>query len=323
MRSLLQIAILLWTLSSFAQGPYSPAANQLGTTAIHKDSSLFVGWVATAKIQRGKQNIEKTNSDTTSVGSKSSANGIADGNVISLGDGGIATLQFTGTIFNGLGPDFAVFENAFNSTFLELAFVEVSSNGVDFFRFASQSLTDTNSSVGSFGSVEPTNVHNLAGKYQANFGTPFDLEELKNKVGLDVNNIHWVRIVDVVGTLNDSLAKRDSQGRKINDQFPTEFPSGGFDLDAIGAIHLKPVGLNKLKKRESISVYPIPADNELTVKSSEWRNANYQIFSLDGKLLETGILNKNKIDFKKNYSGFNILKLDKNNATITSKIIFR
>ena len=183
-------------------------------------------------------------------------------------------------------------------TFLELAFVEVSSDGNNFFRFNSVSLTPTNTQVGGFGVLDTTNLHNLAGKYCAGYGTPFDLEELKDVNSLlDVNSITHVRIIDVVGYVqpadfsgdgivnfidysifaaaylsepNDenwnqdcdiaqpadniidmldlawfvdewlsenNYASYDSQGHQINDPWPTPFPTGGFDLDAVGVIH--------------------------------------------------------------------------------------
>lgn len=48
------ILILLLFLSNilFAQGPYAPAVGQAGTTAIHKDSSVFVAWATNATIER-------------------------------------------------------------------------------------------------------------------------------------------------------------------------------------------------------------------------------------------------------------------------------
>ena len=59
---------------------------------------------------------------------------------------GYITLGFETGISNGDGYDFAVFENAFGgaaSVFAELGYVEVSSNGVDFARFDSVSLTES------------------------------------------------------------------------------------------------------------------------------------------------------------------------------------
>ena len=69
-------------------------------------------------------------------GEPEDATGMAgDGRVVSLGDGGVAILTFDTPLSDGPGPDFAVFENAFLETFLELAFVEVSSDDVNYFRF--------------------------------------------------------------------------------------------------------------------------------------------------------------------------------------------
>ncbi|MGD9504757.1 MAG: PEP-CTERM sorting domain-containing protein, partial [Syntrophobacteraceae bacterium] len=134
-------------------------------------------------------------------------------------------------IGDGDGWDFAVFENSFNDTFLELAYVEVSSDGVNFFRFSNDSLTA--SAVGAFGAVDPTNIDGLAGKYKQGYGTPFDLAELAGVSDLlDIYNIYYVRIVDIIG----DGTYLDSSGDPIYDPYNT-VGSGGFDLDAIGVIH--------------------------------------------------------------------------------------
>ncbi|NJL30946.1 MAG: hypothetical protein HC898_04585, partial [Phycisphaerales bacterium] len=160
-------------------GPYAPAANQPGSTAIFKDSPLLVAWATGFEnLVRGPQDINNPAGPVASHGTGDLALGKAVGNsfdVVSLGDGGHITLTFATGIRNGPGYDFAVFENGFSDTFLELAFVEVSSNGSDFFRFPSFSLTQTTTQVGGFGTLDPTNLHNLAGKYRQGFGTPFDL----------------------------------------------------------------------------------------------------------------------------------------------------
>jgi hypothetical protein len=39
--------------------------------------------------------------------------GLPDGSIVSLGDSGIAIATFAHPIYNGSGPDFAVFENGF------------------------------------------------------------------------------------------------------------------------------------------------------------------------------------------------------------------
>jgi hypothetical protein len=141
--------------------------------------------------------------------------------IVSLGRGGQITLTFDAPIENGKGWDFAVFENAFSDTFLELAYVEVSSDGTSFVRFNNDSLTSK--PVSGFGSVDPTNIDCLAGKYRQGYGTPFDLAD----VGLD--QATHVRLIDIVGDGSD----KDTSGDIIYDPYPT-VGSAGFDIDAIG-----------------------------------------------------------------------------------------
>jgi len=224
-------------------GPYSGPAGTEGSEAIHMTDSGLVAWATGySDLVRGPANISNLGLGNASYGTGNSALGSVQGDgeddvygVVSLGDGGSITLTFDQPIANGAGWDFAVFENGFSDTFLELAFVEVSSNGVDFFRFNSVSLTQTTTQIGGFGSVDTTNIHNLAGKYRTGWGTGFDLDEL-SLVGslLNINAITQVRIIDVVGSINPAYARYDSLGNIINDPFATPFNTGGFDLDAIG-----------------------------------------------------------------------------------------
>ena len=155
---------------------------------------------------------------------------------------GYVTLGFACGISNGQGYDFAVFENAFGSAtsvFAELGYVEVSTNGTDFARFDSVSLTEE--LVGGYGQIDPTDVYNLAGKhinaYGDSVGTGFDLEDLLNNAlvlaGLvDLDDINFVRIVDIPGSGDFT----DSLGNPIYDAWHT-FGSGGVDLEAIGVLN--------------------------------------------------------------------------------------
>jgi hypothetical protein len=141
--------------------------------------------------------------------------------IVSLGRGGQITMVFNPAIQDGAGWDFAVFENSFSDIFLELAYVEASSNGVDFFRFSNDSLTP--GAVSGFGAVDPTNVQGLAGKYRQAYGTPFDLAD----VGLATAT--YIRIIDIVG----DGTNLDTSGDIIYDPYPT-VGSAGFDLEAVG-----------------------------------------------------------------------------------------
>jgi hypothetical protein len=190
---------------------------------------------------------------------------------------GYITLAFATPITNGPGADFVVFENCFtvvgNSPFIggvagqifaELAFVEVSTDGVNFARFPSEYLNFPNARLSgrrdnyvdldgtgtprniSALSLDVSGVYNLAGKHINNlgdglcWGTPFDLDDLRNDpLVLDgtikLNKINFVRIVDIPGN-GDFL---DSLGNPIFDAWVTG-GSGGFDLAGIGVIHQVP-----------------------------------------------------------------------------------
>ena len=229
-------------------GPYAPAADVPGSTAVAFDSTSIVGWATgVQELTRGWMNISDQSQGKVSYGSASDALGPADAQndslpVVSLGDGGHITLTFASPIRNGPGADFAVFENGITDNFLELAFVEVSSNGVNFFRFKAVSLTPTATQVGPFDqTIDPTDLNNLAGKYRRGFGTPFDLAELAGTPGLDVNAVTQVRIVDVVGSIDPLYRTLDSLGNAVNDPWPTNFATGGFDLDAVGVLNFATV----------------------------------------------------------------------------------
>ncbi len=223
-------------------GPFAPAAGLPGSDAIAGNDPRFSLWASDAWVTRGPEDISFPDESYATYGIESDATGPADCTpddpyyAISLGDGGSIELTFPSPIGDIPGPDFAVFENGFMSSFLELAHVEVSSDGVHFYRFPSTSLTPISENLGAGGAVDPTNVRNLAGKYLAGYGTPFDLAEIRRLYpALDIQRITKVRIIDVVGTNVPSQASLDSTGRIITDPYPTQFFSGGFDLDAVGA----------------------------------------------------------------------------------------
>ena len=282
------LPFLLLPFWAFNQS-FAPAAGQPGSTAMAKDSSAFVAWATGGTITRGYQQIDDISLGLADHGTIEMAFGPADGvttNVVSLGDGGQITLTFDRPIVNGEGNDFAIFENGLLDTFLELGFVEVSSDGEHFVRFPSYSETPTNVQVHSFGSVDPRNVHNLAGKYRVGFGTPFDLSDLADSTGIDLNNITHVRIIDVVGSINPAYASYDSQGRIINELFPTPFASSGFDLNGIGVIHQAALKTDDLAS--FFSIYPNPVQNDLHIASE--LHGKISISDLNGRIvLETEI----------------------------------
>ena len=304
-------------LSTIAQ--FSPPAGQEGTTAIHKDSSVFIDWATSCNVERGYLDISVPDSGMVSAGEAVFAIGIADNLIVSLGDNGSAVLTFNKSIQNGPGPDFAVFENSFTDDFLELAFVEVSSNGIDFIRFPSVSLTQTEQQIGSFGLLDATKIHNLAGKYRVEYGTPFDLEEMNNISGLNIDSITHVKIIDVVGCIQDEYSTYDSQGNKVNDPWPTLFPSGGFDLDAVGVIHnLFNQGIVEYKNSD-FKVFPNPVVNRLTFESNE--KYHIELLAIGGQVLFKGEISKGVINMRNYPQGIYFMKISNSKRNYTRKII--
>ena len=123
--------------------------------------------------------------------------------------------------------------------FAELGYVEVSSNGVDFARF--DSLSYRAEPVESFDPVDPADYQNFGGDQPLDWGTGFDLAELAGHslvaAGLlDLNDVAFVRLIDVVG--NGTTFDADAQ--QVWDPYPTPFDVGGFDAEAVGVLHVAP-----------------------------------------------------------------------------------
>lgn len=281
MRFLSLCVFFFGVLRMFSQ--YAPPAGQAGSTALYYDSSIFIDWAIDCTVQRGMMDVSQPDLGFVSYGEESNGIGnAADNTVVSLGDGGQAVLYFDTPIVNGYGFDFAIFENAFNDYFLELGFVEVSTNGVDFVRFPSFSLSPVNTQIPGFGNVDATKVHNLAGKYRNGYGTPFDLEDVKDSINIDINSIQFVKIIDVIGCIDLQYCTYDSEGRIINDPWNTPFESGGFDLNAVGVIN----NLNSISNDDAFSsnypaFYPNPTSDYINL-TKKYAIHSIEIFDSNG-----------------------------------------
>lgn len=284
----LSLCLVLWLLALPAlAGPYAPAAGEPGGTAIAKDDPDIALWA------NGFQDYTPGPGADAVWRTPEKALGQAKGDaydIVCLGRGGSIVLTFDPPLADGEGFDLAVFENSFSDGFLELAFVEVSSDGEHYARFPAVSLTA--SPVSGYGVLDPTNVHNLAGKYRQGYGTPFDFADLAETQAVleglvDLGAISHARIIDIVG---DGGAV-DSLGRPIYDPYPTS-SSAGFDLDAAAGLHLSggaaenlppaapvalgPVGESELAPTLRIGEYSDPdGDAQL---STRWQIARDQLF---------------------------------------------
>ncbi len=203
--------------------------------------SRFVQW---ANVIDESRTILAPRGSTT-INQTGSINSLGDLDAAQIAGGmspGFLTVQFPTGIRDGVGADFAIFENgfAFGQTdtgspglFAEFAYVDVSSNGSEFARFPSIYL-NSGALPGGFGSAfsafDVTNVFNLAGKHASGIGTPFDLaslidDPLVRSGQVNLNSIQYVRMFDIPG--NGSFT--DSLGNPIYDNWLTS-GSGGFDF---------------------------------------------------------------------------------------------
>ncbi|MFT4760939.1 MAG: hypothetical protein ACI9XO_001664 [Paraglaciecola sp.] len=317
--------LLFLSIKSFAQ--FAPPAGQIGTTAIAADSSIFVAWATGIELERGWQYIADESLGLAAVGEPEFGLGMANSpEVVSLGDGGIATLTFGKPIRNGEGFDFAVFENSFDGIFLELAFVEVSSDGENFVRFPATSETQSDEDIGSFGWIDAIKINNFAGKYEALFGTPFDLEELADELDLDIDKITHIRLIDVVGSTDEDYATYDQNDNAVNDPFPTPFPSSGFDLDAIGVIYENDLDFieNTDNQGFAINIFPNPVQNgqflQVEMNADFNNKIGLALFDVFGKQLNVEFKN-NAFYIENVAAGIYFIKGNINGKVVSKRVI--
>lgn len=317
------LILLLFFIYTTAVAQYAPAAGQTGSTAMSKDSSAFVNWATGCRVKQGPQDISTPTLGFAYAGDSSMAVGKAELSTVSLGDGGSAVCSFQFPISNGPGPDFAVFENSFSDSFLELAFVEVSSDGMNFTRFRAHSLTDTTSQTGSFGATDPVKINNLAGKYRGGYGTPFDLQELSGAPGLDIMNITHVKIIDVIGNINKPYASYDGYSNKVNDPWPTPFPSGGFDLDAIGVIHQNaPLFVSQQFMNHSVDVFPNPLPRQLPLLIGGSEALQVEVLDEKGNIKKL-LYSSQRVELNDLPAGIYYLKIKTESGTEVKKLVLQ
>lgn len=241
-----------------AAGPFVPGSTDEPHEAVDMHSTEISGWADSVESYQPGPEVDSAFADSA----KALGNAVGDAfDIVSLGRGGSITLSFSTPFSNGAGWDFAVFENSINDSFLELAFCEVSSDGISFIRFPNISLTTE--PVSAFGSIQADNISGFAGKYRQGKGTPFDLETLKDfpqvwDGSVDLSSIRFVRLVDVLGdgsisdNRTDAWISRFGESSPLYDPYPT-VESAGFDLDAV-AIRFPDTGSQPARTEDEDSV---------------------------------------------------------------------
>jgi hypothetical protein len=200
---------------------------------------------------------------------------------------------------------------------MEFAHVEVSSDGINFVRFASTSEVPLSPQMNNFTYSDCRMVNNLAGKYRAGFGTPFNINELPDYPYLNKNAITHIRLVDVIGDVSGNYSTEDASGTIINDPFPTPFESCGFDLDAVGVIN----GTLSISELEQTSfIYPNPFKEELFVRFEG--KAKLFIYSLNGEcVLMMDHINETKINDQMLNSGCYLIEIQTPYQQLIKRIV--
>jgi len=247
-------------------------------------STVFMGWVA--NYQQFKR--PNTNSGGYARNHAGNPSSVGDavighpvtfdpevfpfGHILSLGEGGSIILEFNDVIQDGPGPDFAIFENGFyaSGTFSEWAFVEVATTTNAWARFPV--TTFLTNAIDAYEAMDVTRVDGVAGKHAMEFGTPFDLEWLKNNTNVlsgavNLGQIAFIRIVDIIG--NGSNV--DQFGHPLFDPFgASPLSTDGFDLRGIGVLN-------------QAGVKMIPDDGDLYMQWFGYQGRDYHLeYSDDG-----------------------------------------
>lgn len=282
----MNLIVLMFVMLSCIMNMHAQFPDRVGMPDCDAISAEREGlvWGTSCTIIPGYITIANPSQGMVSTEEASLAIGAADDAVVSLGDGGMCTMMFARPIADGPGADFAVFENAFDDYFLELAFVEVSSDGEHFVRFPAVSLTQSKQQLGPFMRIPDVRaLNNLAGKYRRGFGTPFDLSALKDSAGIDIQSITHVRVIDVIGSIDSQFASRDSRGNIINDPWPTPFSSCGFDLDGIAVINEK----KEVSEQLTFAPNPIHAGEHASARVLEHADA-LSVYTMQGEFIREG-----------------------------------
>ena len=86
--------------------------------------------------------------------------------------------------------------------------------------------------------------------------------------------------MDVIGAINQTFTSFDSQGNQVNDPYPTNFASGGFDLDAVALLFPQTVSLPEIS--HSNLFYPNPSKGQISFSPDIH---SCKVYSLNGSLL--------------------------------------
>ena len=137
----------------------------------------------------------------------------------------------------------------------------------------------------------------------------FDLAQLSGYSNLDLNAITHIKVVDVVGSVDAQWATFDRNGNAINDPYPTDFASGGFDLAGVAVMNgWMPVGVEENSTADCWKVFPNPCCNSVQISDLKI-NTPISLYNAYGQLLWQGIASDSRfvLDLSTFADGFYLL----------------
>jgi len=189
------------------------------------------------------------------------------GQVCSIGLGGEIKLGFRNYVLtDGEGPDFTIFENAFNNpvtskVFAEPAKISVSKDGINFIEFPFDSLT-MNGCAG----ISPTNGRSDPFDPEVSGGNCFDLKD----IGMD--SVRFIKITDICQMV------LDNPGHPFYDPIIS-----GFDLDAVVSWHLVEDSHTDIIDNQEKTNFNIDIRRGiLFINSTFLHNATLRLFDIQG-----------------------------------------
>lgn len=190
--------------------------------------------------------------------------------IVGIGLGGEITLSFDRTIVDGPGPDFTVFENAFNyrlgtveRIYAEPAEVSVSGDGVTYVPFPFDSLT-----LDGCAGTKPTFGDHDPGDPLASGGNSFDLADI------GVDSIRFIRLRDVTAIILS------------NPTHPFRDPTlNGFDLDAVVAVNSVAAAPGRAPDRSPSTPSITLLDDDVVIDATAASSIDVRLFSIDGREL--------------------------------------
>ncbi|MDR9398549.1 MAG: T9SS type A sorting domain-containing protein, partial [Salibacter sp.] len=102
-----------------------------------------------------------------------------------------------------------------------------------------------------------------------------------------------IRVLDVVGSIDQAYGSTDTAGNIINDPYPTGFAAGGFDLDAVAILNESLVGRESVLAKPKTFIYPNPAAEFISVKDL---TGMFKVFNTHGQAVLKGNYNGGKIN---------------------------